>query len=276
MCTPSPLATAFTNAFVLIGGAMKDFCDYSRQHLPAPKGMSMSTSPLGSYDSCNSIAYVSTPPSSLDRQAISLGRLVSSVRTQSYMGRFPQYQRLDLAEILALAVLQYHASSWLKRSWRSEDIHFSCIDENGPKREPRRFESPHLNVRVSGPNAPVSRALAFPPHKVRYRVTVFFSLGVVLLEIAYCATLEILQRSTDLDNGEEDRYTEFFLGRWLAKSECSGIGVEYDKIVERLVECDFGCGCDLDKAPLQVAFYDTVIYPLERLEKTLHDFHLGK
>ncbi len=164
MCTLSPLATAFTNAFVLIGGAMKDYCDYSRQHLPAPKGMSMSTSPLGSYDSRNSIAYISTPPSSLDRQAISLGRLVSSVRTQSYMGRFPQYQRLGLAEILAVAVIQYHASSWLKRSWRSEDIHFFCIDENGPMQEPRRFESPHLNVRISGPNAPVSRALTFPPH----------------------------------------------------------------------------------------------------------------
>jgi len=137
MCTPSPLATAFTNAFILIGGAMKEFCDYSRQHLPAPKGMSMSTSPLGSYDSCNSIAYISTPPSSLDRQAISLGRLVSSVTTQSYMGRIPQYQRLGLAERLAVAVLQYHTSPWLKRSWRSEDVHFFCIDENGPMQEPR-------------------------------------------------------------------------------------------------------------------------------------------
>jgi len=131
-----------------------------------------------------------------------------------------------------------------------------------------------LNVGVSGPNGPVF-ASTFPPHTLS-RNSVFFSLGVVLPEIAYCATFETLQRSTDLDNGEEDRYTEFFLARRLAKSECPGMGVEFDKIVERLVECDLGYGCDLDKVPLQVAFYDTVICPLERLKKSLHDFHLGK
>jgi hypothetical protein len=54
------------------------------------------------------------------------------------------------------------------------------------------------------------------------------------------------------------------------------MGVEYDKIVERLVECGFGCGCDLNKVPLQVVFNNTVISPLLRLEKSLHDFHLGK
>ncbi len=193
ICTPSPLAIAFTNAFVPIGGAMKDFCDYSRQHLPAPKGMSMSTSPLGSYDGCNSIVYIATPPSSLDRQA---------------MGRIPQYQRLGLAERLAVAVLQYHTSPWLKRSWRSEDVHFFCIDENGPMQEPRSFESSHLNVRGSRPNGPVSRASTFPPYTLS-RNSVFFSLGVVLLEIAYCANLETLQRSTDLDNSAEDHYTNF-------------------------------------------------------------------
>ena len=53
------------------------------------------------------------------------------------------------------------------------------------------------------------------------------------------------------------------------------MGGSYHKVVQRLVECDFGCGNDLSDVQLQMALYKDVICPLERLEQKLHEFHLN-
>ena len=76
-------------------------------------------------------------------------------------------------------------------------------------------------------------------------------------------------------NGQENLYTEFFVARRLAKSEYSDLGLKYHKIVERLVECDFGCGDDLSSRQLQIAIYSEVVCPLEQLEQGLRKLYLG-
>ncbi|KAL9062737.1 MAG: hypothetical protein Q9161_009750 [Pseudevernia consocians] len=101
------------------------------------------------------------------------------------------------------------------------------------------------------------------------------ALAVVFLEIAHSSTLETLQRPIDLMNGQENPYTEFFVARRLAKSEYSDLGLKYHKIVERLVECDFGCGDDLSSRQLQIAIYSEVVCPLEQLEQGLRKLYLG-
>lgn len=132
--------------------------------------------------------------------------------------------------------------------------------------------SPHLTVKVKGPCGQISRASTFPLHNL-VRNPQLFSLGVVLLEIAYTSTLESLQSPIDLDSGRENRYTEFFAARRPDKSAKTDMGKTYHKIIERLVECDFGCGTDLNDPQLQAAFHRDVICPLEKLEQKLHDFH---
>ncbi len=205
------------------------------------------------------------------RQAISLGQVISKVSKRKAVGEIAIYERLRLAKTLAVAVLQYHSTPWLRISWRSEDVYFFGNDSGSVEDMPS-LVSPHLNVRVKGPCGQLSRASTFPPHDLA-RNPLLFSLGVVLLEIAYTSSLESLQSPHDLDNGRENRYTEFFAARRLAKSAKTVMGSSYHKIIERLIECDFGCGTDLNDPELQAAFHRDVVCPLERLEQKLHEFH---
>ena len=75
-------------------------------------------------------------------------------------------------------------------------------------------------------------------------------------------------------DGREDRYTEFFAARRLAQLANSDMGAKYHRIVEKLVECDFACGNDLDSLQLQAAFHSEVICPLEELEGKFRNLYL--
>ncbi len=105
------------------------------------------------------------------------------------------------------------------------------------------------------------------------RNPILFSLGVALLEIAHAASLESLELSCDVDNGQLHR--EFFTARRLAKSKRTDMGPRYHNIVEQLVECVFPCGYDLTNPELQAAFYEDVISPLDELEQRFREFCIG-
>ena len=136
------------------------------------------------------------------------------------------------------------------------------------------LSSPHLNVKVKGPNGEPSRASTFPSHTLA-RKNLLFSLAVVFLEVAHSSTSETLQRPIGLIYGQRNLYTEFFVARRLAKLEYSDLGPRYHKIVERLVECDFGCGDDLRSRQLQAAIHSEVVCPLEQVEQGLRKLYLG-
>lgn len=270
---PQTLSTAAIATAILSNDTMrKDFCDFIRRRFREPFQSSECVGMLDNTDSCRNYVY---PPSNAGcrqtRQAISLGEIISGVSKRQAIGGISLYDRLHLAKTLAIAVLQYHSTPWLKMSWRSEDVYFFGSDLT-PIQEPPHLTAPHLNVKVKGPCGQLSRAYTFPPHNLA-RNPLLFSLGVVLLEIAYTSKLESLQSPLDLDNGRENRYTEFFAARRLAKSTKTDMGERYHRIVERLVECDFGCGTDLSDPKLQAAFHHEVICPLEKLERKLHEFH---
>lgn len=155
-------------------------------------------------------------------------------------------------------------------SWRSDDVYFFLLNEVDASQEVPRLASPYLNVKIRGQCGSLSGASSFPDQALA-RNPLLFSLGVVLLEIAYCANLMSLQRPTDAENGLTSGYTEFFAARRLAKVARNDMGKKYHEVVERLIECDFGCGDDLNNPLLQAAFHNQVISPLEELEKKLHE-----
>ena len=251
----------------------KDFCDFIRRRLREPLQASECVGVLEVTDRCRSFVYPSPNKCCRQmRQAISLGQIISSVSKQQAVGGLALYDRLHLAKVLATAVLQYHSTPWLRISWRSEDIYFFGNELISSQDMPS-ITSPHLNVKVKGPCGQLSRASTFPPHQLA-RNPLLFSLGVVLLEIAYTSTMAKLQRPIDLDNGPENRYTEFFAARRLAKCAKTDMGATYHQIVEKLVECDFGCGNDLNEPQLQAAFHHEVICPLVKLEQKLREFQL--
>ena len=272
-CTPPALSTSTATKIILCSDNMrKDFCDFIRRRLREPLEASDCVGVLDNTESCRNFVYPSSNKRCYQtRQAVSLGQVISSVSKRRVVGGIALYERLRLAKTLAIAVLQYHSTPWLRMSWRSEDVYFFGNDLASLQEMPS-LTSPHLNVKVKGPCGQISRASTFPPHDLA-RNPLLFSLGIVLLEIAYISTLESLQSPKDLDNGREDRYTEFFAARRLAKSAKTDMGNTYHKIVERLVECDFGCGSDLNDPQLQAAVHRDVICPLDTLERNLHDFH---
>ena len=251
----------------------EDFCDVIKRHLRQPSQKSMCVAVLENTDRSKNFVYSpANVTCSTRRRAVSLEQILTKMNAQGVSRKIPLYARLRLAKTLAVAALQYHSTPWLRTCWRSEDVYFFG-DEVVASQEPPVLTPPHLNVRVRGPDGQLSRSSTFPPHTLA-RNPLLFSLGVILLEIAYSSTLESFQRPNDLNNGRRDLYTEFFVARRLASSGQSALGGSYHKIVERLVECDFGCGNDLSDLQLQMALYNDVICPLERLEQKLHDFHL--
>ena len=269
--SPILSTAAAANPLLSSESMCKDFCDIIHRPLREPLQASECVGVLENNDRCRNLVYLSKNRRQMRREAISLGDVILSIPKRQAVGGFWLYDRLRLAKTLAIAVLQYHSTPWLKVSWRSEDIYFF---DNEPISSPGSpsIASPHLNVKVKGPCGELSRALEFPPHNL-IRNPLLFSLGVVLLEIAYTSTMKTLRRPIDLDSGREGRYTDFFAARRLAASGKSDMGATYHKIVEKVVECDFGCGMDLNNPKLQAAFHHDVICPLEKLEQKLHEFH---
>ena len=268
----SPPAMMVPSPHGLKDSMRKDFCDHLRRYYREPLQDTTCICVLEDTDSCRNVVYPSSSAIRAQRcQPISLGQLISSFSKQGAKRRVPLYEKLHLAKTLAVAVLQYHATPWLRMSWRSEDVYFFGLDDGALSQDMPSL-IPHLNVKVRGLNGQLPKSSTFSTHSF-VRNPLLFSLGVVLLEIAYSSTLQSLQQPDDLVNYQENQYTEFFVARRLAKAADTDLGSKYHNIVERLVECDFACGTDLNDRKLQIAFYNDVIYPLDKLEQKLRDIH---
>ena len=97
----------------------------------------------------------------------------------------------------------------------------------------------------------------------------------MLLELAYFADLRTLQQPSDLIDGLDSRYTEFFIAKRLASNAIREMGGTYSNIVKQLLQCNFGCGDDLNDPKLQVMFYKDIICELGRLEQAFRELELG-
>ena len=253
----------------------RNLCDYLRRNIRRPVSEGVLACVLENRGNCKNILYPSSTSSCMQRrQATSLGDLISSVTEQKSNGSIPLFERVHLAKVLAIAVLQYHATPWLATSWRSENIYLIASENSSSSQTVHDLSSPHLNVRIKDSDEQLPRVSAPSPHELA-RNALLFSLAVLFLEIAHSARLETMYRPLDLINGEENPYTRFFAARRLAKSDYSNLGPRYHKIVERLLECDFASGDDLGNRQLQAAVHNEVICPLEQLEQGLRQLYLG-
>ena len=269
---PSIQLVAPINAATTSSRMRRDLCDHLRSCLGKVNEC------LGFLDNTGSCKHLLYTPSSTTlsskRKAMSLDKVISSFARKGSMGGIPQYERLRLAKSLATAVLQYHATPWLKTSWRSDDIFFFSTGEDAAPERTSILSKPHLNVKVRGPNGELSRSSTFPPPSLISN-PVLFSLGIVLLEIAYSSNLRSLQQPGDLEGGQETRNTEFYTARRLVSSVGREMGSTYGTIVKKCIQCDFGCGDDLNNPKLQAGFYRYVVCELDELEKKFRALQLG-
>ncbi|KAH7351164.1 hypothetical protein BKA65DRAFT_499904 [Rhexocercosporidium sp. MPI-PUGE-AT-0058] len=103
-----------------------------------------------------------------------------------------------------------------------------------------------------------------------------FSLGVVLIELAFQAPLRSLYKTQDLINGQANELSDYFVASRLSKTISSSLGPMYGKVVRKCLGCDFGQGTsDLCDEKLQAAVCQDVVCELERLEQGFAMLQLG-
>jgi hypothetical protein len=204
--------------------------------------------------------------------SVSLNEMFQNMRQRasSANGSIPQFDRIRLAKQLAMAVLSYHATPWLKSSWNSNEVFLYGTDTTsvGP------MNGPYIDVSVKGPHGPLSRASTLPCRTFAPNAFMF-GLGVMLLELAFEAPLRTMQRPIDSDSDQDERYIEFFIAKRLSKIVSRPLGSKYAEIVRKCLQCDFGRGDDLEDPSLQQCFYQEVVCGLEELETRFRDCYLG-
>jgi hypothetical protein len=217
---------------------------------------------------------VTAPPNhgSEPLRFISLASLFDTSQGANKAARLSFFDRFRLARLLATAVLQFHATPWLKHTLCSKDVFFHSVDSSIIKTISVRNEV-YLNTAIKGPDCPVLRRPPFrsPP---RVRNQQLFALGVILIELAYEAPLHSLQKPTDVAS-HDDQNTDYYIADRVRLNVSSMFGPTYADLIRKCIHCDFGRGDDLENPALQESFYVEVVQGLEELEAKFHAFGLG-
>jgi hypothetical protein len=193
----------------------------------------------------------------------SLDEALMAAKTSQY--RIPIIDKLRLAKLLALAVLQFHSTPWLREKWRSRDVYFYSSEDLSPN----SLQAPYLSARFSKDSGVAKRqceqassesSLSLAPN------VTLFSLGVVLLELGFEAPIHALQRPEDLKDGVANEYSDYWTARRLSKTVSSTLNSTYGKLVNKCLYCDFGLGgsYELENVDLQKAFFRDVVCGLDR------------
>lgn len=195
-----------------------------------------------------------------DLKTRSLSELIAESSDNCTSDRFQltRKQRLRLAVDLACSVLQFEGN-WLKTYWRSKDILFNTAAD---------IENPYVQWKVRNDvnlgSMCKGKAKALPP---LIQSEILFPLGLVLVELSLCQTLETLRRAEDEDRMEAcaDLKTAARNVDLVGKQS----GDEYKRVVKT---CLFWHGTeefDLDDEGMQDEMFRLVISPLI---ETLREF----
>jgi hypothetical protein len=155
--------------------------------------------------------------------------------------------QLRLALQLTMAVLNFSSTPWMSDVWTVQDVAFFRRNENLMS----SLDTLHLNAELAHQQACQGGALmgADAQDKHGIRNMMLYSLGVALLAIGRWERVE------PQDVQEVRRMV----------SQPSYLGPRYKELTEKVLDCDFGQGKDLEKPKLQEAVYESVILELETM-----------
>ncbi|KAL2869651.1 5'-methylthioadenosine/S-adenosylhomocysteine nucleosidase family protein [Aspergillus lucknowensis] len=225
---------------------------------------------IGDSTVCRHLIYIN-PHAKKAGASASLSELISLSKRNSakFLGA---YDRVRLAKNLAMAVLYYHTTPWLSRDWRSEDVRFfgKADVDTLLLRSPEALPYITACVQAIGPE----RSGHVPSeYDMIIRNPVLFSLGVMLLELAYQAPFDELKHDIDLRHRTLP-FANYVAAKRLAEEVNVQISASFKRIVKKCIDCDFGQDTDFQCPALQDAFYCQVISGLEELEKKLQSLQL--
>ena len=241
-----------------------NFCDRLRECMRLPSNGLRYLGTLGDTNPNKYLVYF--PEKKTQRPALSLQDIISTFSRQSPSRRFSMCERLYLARSLATAVLQYHATPWLKSPWRCKDIYFFGVERKSLLgQSPGPISEPHIDVPITKAEATLPTTLdRFANHPAPN--IILFNLGVMLIELAYTATLRNLLTEKEQSH-RDSQYTEFLAARKLGEVVAREMGPMYSRVVRKCLGCHFASGADLNSSELQAEYHRDVVKELEKLEE---------
>ncbi|EXJ67421.1 uncharacterized protein A1O5_09434 [Cladophialophora psammophila CBS 110553] len=116
-----------------------------------------------------------------------LSELLKETARSMQQGDFlAPHRRIHVGKQLALALLQFHETCWLKESWSSDDIMISNVDKDQGSDSPHNNDSAeesYANVSIQQQGVTVRSPQKKPLPYIRNRS--LFNLGKILLELAF-------------------------------------------------------------------------------------------
>lgn len=205
------------------------------------------------------------------QKVLSLATSITSTPSLGWRREMPQFERLNIARTLAMAVLRFYSTPWLIDSWHSDGI-FLFSGSDAPGALPEKLHSPFISVKVASVSTK-GKTVAADVSKISMAHVVpnllLFRLGIIFLELAYSATFNALRTSYLFNNivlPPEESAADFVRARMLADGVGTLLGIDFATIVKKCLRCDFGCGEDLTDPKLRVRLYEDVVCKLEYLE----------
>ncbi|MCJ1369244.1 hypothetical protein MMC20_000454 [Loxospora ochrophaea] len=181
--------------------------------------------------------------------------------------------KYKLALTVASAVLQLHATPWLEKNWRLDDIDFVCCQGVSPSVAQAYvtksfFVSPKWTAEFTGLNK--QRGLQACAWVANEEI---FALGVALIEISFGVPILSLKESIDPDI---PGFTEFCIASRLVNQNAIR-DRDHDKYAEVVLRCAKGQlstlanPLSLEDARVQQSLYEDVVLPLQELNGALHN-----
>ncbi|RTE83895.1 hypothetical protein BHE90_001477 [Fusarium euwallaceae] len=230
--------------------------------------------------------YLPPPGQQQTGQQTSLAEIITWISEDELTRTLPRTSMVHLAGSLATAVLQYHSTPWLPKTWESSQVLFcgsrdiledaSIISSTNPyfrvgfSKVPETMNRKEFDRKPVG-SLPKANTQIFPPSSSLARNAILFRLGIILLELGYSQPWPQL-RNQSLSNLPAQHQTDYDAAEKLAQTPLlrNRMGPRFSTIVRKCLGCDFGLGeSDLASEELQGAFLVGVVEALKETERGL-------
>ena len=176
--------------------------------------------------------------------------------------KFSNRTKTQLAFTLGSTMLQLHSTPWLDR-WKKQDIlYFNEPGGDMVQALVQPYISRPFSSNMSRDGATVASntraAPAFAPNET------LFTLGVILIEIAYNKTIEALAEPSE--KAPMAAVTQYLTAIRIRKEIGTKMGLQYQRAVDGCLMCQFGVQgliTDLKSVDFQRQFLEHVVTPLE-------------
>jgi hypothetical protein len=195
-----------------------------------------------------------------DSKSVSLKQVLNLAAAESNEGDW--LEKLRLARLLALAVLQFHGTKWLPENWSSNHVRY--IGSDDPPGPGTLADLPCFNAKLGTP--PIkSRQIQYSNITTSSLAAneTLFNLGIVLIELGYYTPFESLSKNSGPQIGTNSPVADLFAARRLGESVHKKLNMTYGRLVEKCLNCNFGVATKLDDTELQAAVVVQVVNQLD-------------